>query len=189
MPNLDLLNQLMAAGLIQFGHFVENGQITPIRLSLQYLPSYPHLCRALAEELMPLITQADTLLATPEVVSLASLISGSLNMPLIYSRGRGETAVRDLCGAYDVGHPTALITSVFDDSAALMKLVRQAASVGLEVQHIYCLIDLDNLLEIKTPRIALWRMHDVLQVLEDQRAIPAGQASIAREWLNLRRQG
>lgn len=130
--------QLLDTGLIQFGRFHVKDHHVPFRCNFEMLPSYPELLDTLAHVVvsafvtMPAI---ERLVCTADALPLGMAISLMTKIPLVYSRGLNTSAVHDLVGAYDVGHPTALITNLIDRDSdqdlALFK--RRAESVGLHI--------------------------------------------------------
>lgn len=129
---------LLEAGLIQFGRF--NGGDTPLKLMLELLPSYPHILQALAEGIDRLIPPpaVERIVCTTDAFALGVAASLKTGIPLVYSRGQGQAPVHDLAGAYDVGHPAMLLTSVIDrhSSGDLERFKHRATTVGLNISKI-----------------------------------------------------
>lgn len=67
---------------------------------------------------------------------------------MVCGRGRGEPVVRDLVGAYDINHPTLLLTNTYSGDAPLGKLSREANRVGLKTKYLLALaenyVSIDN---------------------------------------------
>ncbi|MEL6151121.1 MAG: hypothetical protein AAFR56_15970, partial [Chloroflexota bacterium] len=79
-----------------------------------------------------------------DTLPLATLISQIANIPLVYSRGRGEPAVDDLVGAYDINHPTLLLANTTTGDGALGQLQTDARRVGLLTTYALVLIRQNN---------------------------------------------
>jgi len=94
-------------------------------------------------------------------------------IPLVYSRGRGEGPVQDWVGAYDVGHPAALLCNVLPDWETFIKWHSQLMSVGLELVQVLAVVDVHRL-SLNLPTHALFRLEDWLRVPHD--TLPPGAA-------------
>lgn len=187
-----LLEGLLAAGLVQFGRFAGTNGFDPLRLHLELLPSYPQVLAEAARALEALTADVayDFVIAAPDAVALATTLSQQRGLPLVYSRGRGETPTHDLVGAYDVGHPALLVSLIHDDERARDRLMRSAASVGLETVAAVALIDLDDRADAnQRPRRSVWTLRGLVDELVGQGIIPPNQAATVREWLTRRRRG
>jgi hypothetical protein len=108
------------------------------------LPSYPHVLRALAEEAMAHLSRdrAVRLLCTADAVPFGVGLSLETKIPLVYSQGINDRPVRDLVGAYDIGHETVLVTNIFSGFRPLSRLIADARQVGLEAQTLLAIVDL-----------------------------------------------
>ena len=187
-----LLEGLLAAGLVQFGRFASTPGFDPLRLHLELLPSYPQVLAEASRALEALTADVayDFVIAAPDALALATMLSQQRGLPLVYSRGRGETPTHDLAGAYDVGHPALLVSLVHDDERALDRLMRSAASVGLETVAAAAVIDLDSSAAVnQKPRLSVWTLRGLVDELVGQGIIPPNQAATVREWLTRRRPG
>lgn len=185
-----LLEGLLTAGLIQFGRFAGTNGFDPLRLHLELLPSYPQVLADAAQTLEALTADVphDFVIASPNALALATTLSQRRGLPLVYSRGRGETPTHDLVGAYDVGHPALLVSLIHDDDRALDRLMRSAASVGLETVAVAALIDLGDHVDMnQKPRRSVWTLRGLVDALVGQGIIPPDQAATVREWLTRRR--
>ena len=185
-----LLDGLLTAGLIQFGRFAGTNGFDPLRLHLELLPSYPQALADAAHALDGLTADMhyDFVIAAPDALALATALSQRRGLPLVYSRGRGETPTHDLVGAYDVGHPALLVSLIHDDARALDRLIRSAASVGLETAAAAALIDFDSSTDMnQRPRRTVWTLRGLVDDLVGQGIIPHDQAVAIREWLTRRR--
>jgi orotate phosphoribosyltransferase len=106
-------------------------------------------------------------------------------IPLVYSQGRGEAAVFDLIGAYDIGHPALLITDVLDEPDTLDDLIQKARRVGLEVNTVLAVIDTGRatLSGENLDIIALAQLREIVESLLEQGELPAGQGDAALKWI------
>jgi adenine/guanine phosphoribosyltransferase-like PRPP-binding protein len=187
-----LLEGLLSAGLIQFGRFAGANGFDPLRLHLELLPSYPQVLADAARTLEVITADCryDFIIAAPDALATATAMSQRLGLPLVYSRGRGETPTHDLVGAYDVGHPALLVSLIHDDERVLDHLMRSAASVGLETVSAAALIDLGSSTDVtQRPRRSVWTLRGLIDELIGQGIIPPDQAATVREWLTRRRPG
>lgn len=158
----DVLQALLERDLIQFGYF-EDGE--PIRFRLDLLPAYPDVLQLIANQLAVRISQSvavDRIVCTRDAIAPALALSLQTSIPLVYGSDTSRAPVHDLVGAYDVGHPAALMTLVIDDVKKLSEFMRRMKRVGLETQHIYSIVTLTNLDRIDgLPVTALLRFADI----------------------------
>ncbi|GAB4310782.1 MAG: hypothetical protein Kow00117_04160 [Phototrophicales bacterium] len=177
-----MIKEFLRAGLLQFGVFGVHQ--APFKLNLSLLASYPHILRQIAQETAPLIQGVDRLVCEASAVPMGVAVSLEVNIPLVYSLGTDQAGVYDLIGAYDVGHPTALILHVWEQKTH-QKLIEKAKHVGLEVQQVISLFDLGNQ-PMGTTFSAIFNLLQVINDLEMQGNIPPGQAEAIRGWLKHR---
>ncbi len=177
----ELVELLLDAGLIQFGHFRAGDRFQPVLVNLHLLAAYPDLLRRVAQALAPLTAGCDRLLCPPDSIPLGTAVSLETGIALVYSQGQGGPPVHDLVGAYDVGHPTALIANT-PGGARLPKLLRGAKGVGLDVKRVGCVLTAEHTpldLEVR----ALLRLEDIAQALAAAGRLPRPQAEAIRVWL------
>ena len=173
-----IVDELSAAGLVQFGYF--DGQ--PFRLNLSMLPAYPALLAQIAEAMDVLhpATKIDRLLVDAPTVPLGVLLSVRRSVPLVYSRGTDESGVRDLIGAYDVGHPTLLVVHEWWGGESQRAFIDKAARVGLDVRSVLALIDFTSTGEVTS----LFTFDALLETLQASGRLPAGQVTAVRAWFS-----
>jgi hypothetical protein len=136
---------LLDHGLLEVGVFqTEQGQRS-FRLHLDMLPAYPMLLALYAQNIAAQLVSVDRLVCPPDSVPLGVAVSLQTQLPLVYSRGRGEAPVQDWVGAYDVGHPAALICNTLPDQATWVLWHKQLASVGLNVVQIIALLEIRSM--------------------------------------------
>lgn len=143
---LALAFRLAEAGLIQFGRFTQpDGSIWPVQVRLGWLPSYPDLLREVAVALAALLDgpPVDRLLTTPGAIPLGTALSLHTGLPMTYASGTtpARPAAFTIEGAYDVGHPTALLADVLTDIAQARQLIELARHVGLDVSNVLVVFD------------------------------------------------
>lgn len=194
IPGLSSLAVPLAqAGLIQFGRFVQpDGAIWPVAVHLGWLPSYPTLLRDVAASLSALLEgiRADRLLATANAIPLGVALSLHTDLPMVYVIGevRDYTAAFAIEGAYDVDHPTALLSDLLLDAAQAGAVTALARRVGLEVHTILSVLDMGlgsrEALEAAgyTLRCAL-TLRDMLPLLEEHGLIPPLMRSTVEAWM------
>ncbi len=136
----DLTLKLARAGLVQFGRFERaGGDVWPVMVNLLWLPSYPALLRDVAAALQPLLEgiAADRMLTTVDALPIGVALSLRADIPLVYPYGevRDYTAAFAIEGAYDVGHPTLLLSDVLIDAPQANQITALARKVGLEIHR------------------------------------------------------
>jgi len=181
--NYELINNLIESGLVQFGLF---GDADPIRISLHLLPSYPRILdavvRAMSAEFDLEIARLDYFIATIESLPIATALSLLTNKPLVYSRGRGEAPTHDLVGAYDVGHPAALIVDSWREETA--PLIEGAQRVGLDIVRTVAVIDNGNRPDDEHIRFrSVINLRDVMMHLSREGRLPQPQAQAVLDWI------
>ncbi|NWF71335.1 MAG: hypothetical protein HXY40_19820 [Chloroflexi bacterium] len=186
----ELLRMMLDGGLLQFGRFEKQGEIVPLVLALDLLPAYPEILRALIDEGAKLVGGwPERLLCTADAVPFAVGLSLQIGIPLVYSRGHPEQPVHDLVGAYDVGHPTLLITQTLAPTAKLEQFINQAKKVGLDVQGVLAITDggaSKGVFHDKPHGAqALIALRDMVDQLEAEKALASGQAQAVRDWMGL----
>lgn len=179
--------RLHEAGLIQFGAFPRHGVEQPLDLMLSLLGSYPSLLRDLADAAAAGGTErfagASRLLAAPDAVPLGVALALRLNVPLVYSKGRGASPVDDLVGAYDIGHAAVLVTHSLGFDPMPDALIQGARRVGLDVRTVITVLACRPVAIEGVEVIPLVRLTDLVDDLTYAGVLPAGQAARVREWL------
>ncbi|MBC8171328.1 MAG: hypothetical protein H7X77_06635 [Anaerolineae bacterium] len=177
MVDETLIDALMNAGLVQFGYFAEMGQteFSAVRFHLALLPAYPDVLKILAVAIAERLSKRniERLVCTADSIPLGVAVSLETGIPLIYSRGHGEVPVYDLVGAYDVGHPAALVMNIFEQSAMIANLQSNAHRVGLNIEFGVAVLGLNRPSELIEPLIGLEEMVDSLVVRGKLPAKPA----------------
>jgi|GEM_PF-534279 orotate phosphoribosyltransferase len=138
---------LAQAGLIQFGHFEQvAGAPWPVAIHLRWLPSYPALLRRVAGELAPRVAAAgaDRILTTHDAIPLGTAVSLASEVPMVYPYGQvaDHTAAYAIEGAYDVGHPTLLLSDVLLGAEQTRAIAALARRVGLDITLVLAALDL-----------------------------------------------
>lgn len=167
----DLATELLNHGLLEVGVFQTEAGQRSFRLHLDMLPAYPALLSAYAEGIATQLASVDRLVCPPDSVALGVAVSLRTQIPLVYSRGRGEAPVQDWVGAYDVGHPAALICNTLPTQEAWTLWNKQLASVGLNVVQIVALLEIQPL-AIDVPAHSLITLRDWLH--STPTSLPAG---------------
>jgi orotate phosphoribosyltransferase len=175
---------LFEKGLFQVGHFVVDGIASPYRLQLSMLPSYPALMSQIVDAMAVIVGQddCDFLLSTPDASALAGAVSVQAKIPLVHSRGRGEKAVFDLVGAYDVGHPSCLVTYTTRD-ADIRRVIEAGQQTGLEVRRVVAILDAQADAIFSVPVSSLVTLSVVVDELARDGLLPAQQAQAIRGFI------
>jgi hypothetical protein len=171
---------LFDAGLLQYGRFITETGVRPYQHHLDMLASYPELLRRCAQELAPVVTGVERLLCAADCVPLATALALETGIPLVIGRGRGDDGARDFVGAYDIGHPAALVAHAVDESP--VALVRHAAHFGLNVRAVVAVLDAG-------PAALYGPVHSLLNLLAltgelvAEKRLPAGMGRAVEDWL------
>ncbi len=176
-----LVTELAEAGLIQFGLFGE--QKKPFQLRLDLLPSYPQLLRDIVAASVPFVRGFDRLVCTADSLPLGLALALETNIPLVYSRGRGQQAVNDLVGAYDIGHPALLLVQTLDDVESIEQFTKQAQQVGLGINSLLAIIATEKTgfaLDIEVN--ALLQLTHMVDHLAAAGYLPDGHAQSIASW-------
>lgn len=179
----DLIQSLLQVGAIQFGHFESHdnpGNFAPVSINLGYIPSYPHILKALATEIAPLtqIEGLTHLLPMPTAVPLGAAISLSLGMPLVYPADESQV----IEGAYDANVPTVLLTNLLTNGQAELAMAKRVKGMGLVVKAIVAVLDLDSGRDSvgDLPLIVWQRLGALLPAIPD--VTPSMKAAV-EQWL------
>jgi hypothetical protein len=170
-----LIDALVDAGLVQFGYFAEGdkNEFAPVRLNLALLPAYPDVLKLLTDAVVQRLADRtiERLVCTVDSLPLGVAVSLATGIPLVYSQGQGAAAVYDLVGAYDVGHPAALLMNVLDQPESIAKLQANAHRVGLNIQYGVAILGLSTS-ELVEPLI---RLDEMVDSLAAKKMLPANQ--------------
>jgi orotate phosphoribosyltransferase len=181
-----LLMMFLENGLLQFGRFEREGQFVPILLNLELMPSYPETLQYIAGQAAENIGDSfERIVCTADSLALGTAISLKTNIPLVYSRGKGEIPVHDFVGAYDVGHPALLVMNVLQGATEVEQFIAQAKKVGLHIHQVFAVTDtgkyqLDNT-EINVN--VLMPLSEIIDASEQQGYLAHGQANAVRDWM------
>lgn len=179
-----LSTSLIDAGLVQFGSFGgDDGARNPVLLLLDMLSSYPAVLAALADAAQPLVVAVGyaRLLCPADALPFGVAVSLKTGVPLVYSRGRGESAVLDLVGGYDIGHRTLLLLNTLDGDPFAHKWVAQARGVGLDTTDALAILSL-------LPReldhtSALVNLAELVSESMASGELPAGHLAAIQAWM------
>ena len=179
-----LTRYLIDAGLVQFGSFDgTNSSRAPILVLLDMLGSYPAALAALADAAASYVDAKGyaRLLCPAPALPFGVALSLKTGLPLVYSRGLGESAVVDLVGGYDIGHRTLLLLNTLDGDPFAYKWVVEARGVGLETTDALAIL---SLLPVPLPHTtALVRLDTLVNECVEQGELPDGHASAVMVWM------
>ena len=178
-----LLETFIEAGLLQFGLFGE--EESPIRMNLHLLPAYPDILAQIAETALHHIDHNHIERLVCDAKSLPFGVATSLRsgIPLVYSLGSDQPGVFDLVGAYDVGHPTLLLTNTWRGNADGVALIKKARAVGLNINTVLTVFDYGKRSTDSLEVRALLRLADIIPQLVESGELPPGQAQAIAQWL------
>lgn len=184
---MTLLTQIMQNGLIQPGHFYTGeGASSPVRIRLDMLPSYPAVLRTITDMILETIQGSplpERLVCSNVALPSAIAVSMKTDIPLVYSQGTEANPVRDLVGAYDVGHPAVLILNTLHDFQFLEQFTMQASRVGLDIEQIIVLLCSENTPEtVSIPILPVMTWEVLLPALEADSWLTASQRKAILEW-------
>ncbi|GAB4519126.1 MAG: hypothetical protein OHK0046_27670 [Anaerolineae bacterium] len=181
-PQQHVIDDLLQAGLLQFGLF---GDSVPFLISLELLPSYPDILARLVDLAVQQVDMGryDRLVCTVDAVPFGVAVSVKTGIPLVYSRGTNQSGVRDLVGAYDVGHPALLLCNVWAGDGYTLDLIDKARKVGLEIDTAVALLDMRNMPVDAVLLRPILRFNETVAHLAEIGRIPAGQAAAVQAWI------
>lgn len=177
-----LVEALLTAGIIQFGHFIDDGggEPAPFRLQFELLPAYPRLLDQAADAVSNRLREVglQRLVCNQDSLPLAVCVSQKLGIPLVYNQSSG------MVGAYDVGHPAALIANVYSPEAAegLATVKVRAERTGLQLVFEVYLIGLSNF-PVPTAQCLIVLDEGLLARWVHQRWITVSQRTVIEAWL------
>jgi hypothetical protein len=170
-----IAKSLIETGMLQFGYFKDGEIVQPYLLRLEMLPAYPQVMQQIIYLAVQAIPELpfDRLVAHSDAIPLGTALALHTGIPLVYSRGKGESAAYDLVGAYDVGHPALLVVNSIH--ADLPRLIGQCRGVGLEIKAALELVSLGYAIEA-VPSYAVTSLKALIHELVLEKAIPEKQA-------------
>ena len=180
---------LLDTGILQFGHFVFDDTVAPVRFCPEYLPAYPQLLAEVGKLALGKFNalEVDHLIASADSVPLGLVCSLQTGLPLVYSRGRGEAAVYDLVGSYNSGHICTLLLNSAVKINAIQKFILNARSVGLQIQTIVTLLELRKFGHLghpaEIPIQSLFQLGDLVPKFVTTRRLSKGQAHSVMNWI------
>lgn len=170
---MNLGDTLLTNGLLEVGLFQTDDKRMSYRLRLDLLPAYPGVLAACGVQIANRLMRVDRLVCPADSVPLGVAVSLQTKIPLVYSRGKGESPVHDWVGAYDVGHPAALLCNTMPDRESYKDWHKQLTSVGLQLGQVIAIVEIKRL-AIDVPTHALLRLEDWLRLPPQN--LPAGAA-------------
>jgi hypothetical protein len=170
-----IAKSLIEMGMLQFGFFESANKPLPYLLRLDMLPAYPQVMQQIVYLAVQSIPELpfDRLVAHSDAIPLGTALALHTGIPLVYSRGKGESAAYDLVGAYDVGHPALLVVNCIEGD--MSRLIGQCRGVGLEIKAILELVSLGNVIE-GIPSYTVTSLKALIHELLLEKAIPEKQA-------------
>jgi hypothetical protein len=134
---------LLRDGLLELGVFQQGDGLEAWRWRLDLLPAYPDVLAQLAEAASERLKgwQIDRLACTPDALPWGAVMAVKTGIPLIYSRGRGETPLYDLVGAYDVGHRACLLTHTLSAADEIQRVIQAGEKTGFSTPYILAIVD------------------------------------------------
>lgn len=181
---------LVETGLLQFGRFQDGKGTRPFLLSLDYLPAYPHVLKAVAQTAQQYLKTMSIhrLVATADAIPFGVAVSLQTDISLVYSRGTNQEAVHDLAGAYNIGHAALLLTNVLEDTQLLIPFITSAQHVGLEIHTLVTVLDISTTTPLPGIQIrSILSLPAVVQELTEQKFLPAGQGEAVLAWIESQR--
>lgn len=144
-----LVRLLIQTGIVQLGQFAkaDDSSLQPMLMRFDLLPSYPQLLRLCVDLLADAMVGADVdRIFTPlESIGPALGLSLKLDIPVVYGLGQFTSPIRDYVGAYDVGHPTAIVLN--DLAQYQPEWLTKGRSVGLEIRALFALTGRAGMIE------------------------------------------
>lgn len=181
---------LLETGLLQFGRFQQDAGFVPFRSGFEQLPAYPDVLKMTAREIAGLINiSPDRILVPAEALPLGVAVSLHSDIPLVYSRGQGESPAHDLVGAYNSGHTTVVLLNFLETWNSIDLLRQNVQHVGLILRAVIALVDLGvDHVRSDVPFYPLLRLPTVVDDLSAQQYLSKGQAEAIHQWITERGQ-
>ena len=186
--NGTLAERLLDTGILQFGYFVNQNVVSPVRFCPEYLPAYPQLLAEIGQlaQLQFNTSEVDHLIVTSDSVPLGLVCSLQTDLSLVYSRGRGEAAVYDLVGSYNSGHLTAFLINYLDDTGKIEEFFANARHVGLEIKTIVTLLEIRTINQVAgIPVHSVSQLLGIVQELLSVGRLSQGQAQAVLNWVQM----
>lgn len=183
MTDSGLICDLFDSGLLQFGRFAVPGGVRPFQHHLAMLASYPALLGRVAQGLADSLGGVDRLLCNRDCTPLGVAVALETGLPMVIGQGDGADGARDFVGAYDIGHPAALIAHQTGEVSAAM--IHHAGRFGLDVRQIASVLNGGDA-ALSIPAFSLLNLTDVVNVLLNEGRIPGPLAVTALQWLEER---
>lgn len=137
-----IADDLFQNGILQLGMFATPHGMRSYRLRLELLPAYPQLIAPIVDRirrtLQGRLPRYERLVADADSSVIGGIIAHQLDVPLVYSRGRGDAPAIDLAGAYDVGHPAVLIVNAITPNTEAF--IAGCVRVGLDIHTVVPII-------------------------------------------------
>jgi len=168
---MNLLHDYINTGMIQFGRFKQpDGKMNPISINFLLMPSFPKVMQATAKALTPLINQTNTnrLLTTRATTPLGAALAIESDIPMTYPYGEAQahTNAYIIEGAYDVGHPTTLLSYTIADPANIDAMLVPAEKVGLTITNIVSLFTIGDTSLLTNKNIQVHTLFSFVEILE-----------------------
>lgn len=185
-----LITAMLQTGILQFGQFMSNGELSPFRFCAEYLPAYPQLLRQIADKTANKLLEfkIDRIVTVEESLPFGVACAIQTGLSLAYAKSGGAFPVQNLVGAYDSGHRAALLINDFDSAPSLTTFIADAHKVGLEINAIIAIM---NIGDQKTAGItinSLFRLEDAVTQLSEVAELSTHQAQVVRSWMAERSQ-
>jgi hypothetical protein len=171
---------LFEAGLIQYGRFAKPTGVQPFQHQLGLLASYPELLREAALRIALSVRDVDRLLCPADSVALAVAVSLETGIPLVIASGDGSGGPNDFAGAFDIGHPAALIALTWESIPAGLPV--HAGRFGLHIRFACALLALAPS-ALSVPTESVFALGEVTARLVSEKRLPAGQGRAVESWL------
>jgi orotate phosphoribosyltransferase len=187
-----LLQAYLTTGMIQCGRFKQpDGSYSPLSFNFLLLPSFPALMQQTAQAFLPLLQAASTdrLLALRSTVAVGAVLAVQSGIPLTYQYGemRGITNAYIIEGAYDIGHPTALLTDVVGHDSDALAILDPARKVGLQVTDVLaiCQVGQRHVMALAQAGIRLHSLFNLANALPQlQSSLPAPMLAHLDAWFS-----
>lgn len=176
----ELLQLVLDTGLLQFGSFSGS----PYKWHLEYLPSYPDVLKVLAGQAAEIVQTVDHMVCPASALPLATAISLRTNIPLVYGAEGASTSTPALIGAYDIGHPAALVVNDLADASGSNDCIDYAALVGLEIKQVITLVGFRDRTRPDMRIDSVFEMQAVIGALRSENLLTACQYETIQRWLS-----
>lgn len=147
MNKEELIHELFGIGAVSFGQFrLKSGIESPIYIDLRLIVSYPHILRALADQMWEKAhdTSFDLICGVPyTALPIATYLSVTHDRPMILRRKESKDYGKKqiLEGVYRHDQRCLLLEDLITSGASLFETIKPIENVGMKIARIIAFLD------------------------------------------------